>query len=108
MIIKLEECKYLIKLSEGVGYEAAKVNVGGGREKLITDYRKSDRCIIDSDRFAEILWNRIKHYIPLARRGQVAVGLNDRFRFLRYNPGDFFEAHRDGTYLRGMEKGPER
>jgi prolyl 4-hydroxylase len=76
-------------------------------EKYIPDYRKSDRCIVDSDALAAELWERIKHVVPLERNGEIAVGLNERFRFLRYDPGDFFERHRDGTYMRGLEKGPE-
>ena len=86
----------------------AKVNVGFGREELIRDYRKSDRCIVDSDILAEEIWQRIKHLVPLQRNGEIAIGLNERFRFLRYDPGDFFEQHRDGTYVRGNEKGAER
>lgn len=78
------------------------------REKLIPDYRKSDRCIIDSDQFAATLWARIRHAVPQTRHGQVAVGINERLRFLRYDPGDFFLSHRDGTYVRGEEKGPSR
>lgn len=36
------------------------------------------------------------------------MGLNERFRFLRYDAGDFFSSHRDGTYVRDMEKGEDR
>lgn len=98
----------LILATEKRGYERATVNIGGGKEKLILDYRKSDRCIIDSDRFAENLWGRIRHAVPSNRRGQVAVGINERLRFLRYESGDFFVSHRDGTFVRGVERGPSR
>jgi hypothetical protein len=72
------------------------------------DYRKSDRCIIDSDKFTAVVWERIKHTVPLDRQNEIAVGINERFRFLRYDKGDFFDLHRDGTYKRGPEKGPAR
>lgn len=72
------------------------------------DYRKGDRCIIDSDTLAAALWTRIQHVVPLTRGVETAVGLNERFRFLRYDAGDFFSSHRDGTYVRDMEKGPAR
>lgn len=107
-VLTVAECEMLIAATESHGYEPAKVNIGGGMEKLISDYRKSDRCIIDSDGFAATLWGRIQHTVPLARRGQVAVGLNERLRFLRYDPGDFFCSHRDGTYVRRMERGADR
>lgn len=74
---------------------------------MIEDYRKSDRCIIDSNELAAQLWDRIQTYVPQVHRSRKAVGINERFRFLRYNPGDFFDRHRDGSYARGLEKGPE-
>ena len=78
------------------------------RERLIPDYRKGARCIIDSDKFASAIWDRIVHTIPMERRDEVAVCINERFRFLRYDVGDFFASHRDGTYVRGTEKGQLR
>lgn len=77
------------------------------REIMIEDYRKSDRCIIDSNELAAQLWDRIQSFVPAIYRYRAAIGVNERFRFLRYNPGDFFERHRDGSYVRGLEKGPE-
>jgi hypothetical protein len=77
------------------------------RELMMEDYRKSDRCIVDSDELAAQLWERIQPFAPAVYRSRRAVGINERFRFLRYNPGDFFDRHRDGTYVRGLEKGPE-
>ena len=64
--------------------------------------------------FAEELWQRIKqaagHVQGLLERGggNRALGLNERLRFLRYDPGCFFASHMDGTFVRGGEAGPAR
>jgi len=107
-----EECKRLIELSEASGYEAALVNVGGGRQIKMDDVRRSSRCIIDSEAAAELLWERIRHLVPqevvpgVSKRWR-AVGLNERLRFLRYGPGDYFAPHCDGSF-KYTEQGPRR
>mmetsp|Transcript_29748 Transcript_29748/g.69033 ORF Transcript_29748/g.69033 Transcript_29748/m.69033 type:complete len:380 (-) Transcript_29748:344-1483(-) len=37
-----------------------------------------------------------------------AVGLNERLRFLRYDPGNYFAPHFDGTFTRGRDVGELR
>ena len=109
-VMSEEECCKLIEISEASGYDKALVNVGGGRQVLMTDVRSSSRCIIDSVGAATILWERLRHLIPpevvpgVATRWR-AVGLNERLRFLRYSPGDYFAPHCDGCYVR-EEAGP--
>lgn len=101
------ECEALLKLSTDRGYEAALVNVGGGAQLRMDDVRRSGRCMIDSTGFAEIIYRRLAPLLPAsldAGRGKrgTAAGLNERFRFLRYTPGDYFAPHRDGSYPRPM------
>jgi hypothetical protein len=116
-----EECQALIDRSESKGYEAALVNIGGGRQMAMGDVRSSDRCIIDDPSFAEELFQRIRkitnddprilypEWAPTTKTGRFrAVGLNERLRFLRYDKGNFFASHMDGTYFRGNEAGEER
>jgi hypothetical protein len=62
---------------------------------------------VDSDELAAQLWERIQPFAPAVYRSRRAVGINERFRFLRYNPGDTHHQHRDRSYVRGLEKGPE-
>lgn len=96
-----EECKHYIKKTEKMGYTAALVNVGAGRQQLRTDIRNSSRCIWDSEDEAEIMWERIKPYIPEEwLNSWKAVGLNERLRFLRYDKGEYFAPHFDGQYRR--------
>jgi len=117
-----EECDAFIARSEEQGYEEALVNIGGGQQQKMTDFRNSDRCIIDDPVFAQEMWRRIleimtsasphddigqdKLHSPAA--GFTAVGLNERLRILRYGPGTFFKPHYDGAYVRGTEAGLAR
>lgn len=101
----------LIEVSESVGYEAALVNVGMGRQMQMPDIRKSGRVIVDSEEAADILWRRLQHVVPIEIKPGVsskwrAVGLNERLRFLRYTPGDYFAPHMDGCFKYGQ--GPRK
>lgn len=102
-----EECRELIALSEQQGYHPALVNVGGGRQRRIDDYRSSSRCIIDSRTAAGLLFERVRPWVPEhgPKGGWTrCAGLNERLRFLRYDPGDFFRPHRDGRYVRPADE----
>ncbi len=87
-----EECLEWIRLTEARGYQPALVNVGT-HEIVMTDFRNNDRCIIDDADMAKILFDRIKSYLPEIWEEHKLVGLNERLRFLRYDPGQKFEAH---------------
>ncbi len=99
-----EECDRMIRETESKGYEAAMLNVGDGQELLDTDIRKGSRCIVDSPEQAAEIWNRVRDCVPAVwkHRGTSweVVGLNERLRFLRYSPGDYFISHCDSSYER--------
>jgi predicted 2-oxoglutarate/Fe(II)-dependent dioxygenase YbiX len=94
------ECNALIAATEKLGYAAALVNVGAGRQQLMTDVRNNDRCMVDDTAFADHLYNRIKSHIPMSFKNCEAVSLNERLRFLRYDPGQKFAEHYDGVFMR--------
>ncbi|ESO96213.1 hypothetical protein LOTGIDRAFT_147348 [Lottia gigantea] len=95
-----KECEDFIEITEKRGYEEALVNVGTGRQLLMTDDRNSDRCIVDSHEEAEKIWQRIKDFIPSEWNERPVLGLNERLRFLRYDVGGYFKPHYDGSYIR--------
>eukprot|EP00002_Diphylleia_rotans_P016052 TRINITY_DN3118_c0_g1_i5.p1 TRINITY_DN3118_c0_g1~~TRINITY_DN3118_c0_g1_i5.p1 ORF type:complete len:247 (+),score=48.60 TRINITY_DN3118_c0_g1_i5:127-867(+) len=95
-----DECKEYLRLSESCGYITAAVNVGGGREVVMQDYRNSQRCIIDDKRLADELYLRLRPHLPEFYKDCEMSGVNERFRFLKYTPGDFFAPHMDGCYCR--------
>ena len=98
------ECARLIALTTNLGYEPATINAGGGELVRRDDVRKSGRCIVDSRPFAAQLWERVQFLLPEEHRAHLArwepVGLNERIRVLRYDPGDYFKPHQDGSFLR--------
>lgn len=106
---------------ENNGWKPALVNVGAGREVLRTDYRNSDRIIWDNQEIMNRLWARCLQGDGIEERfgriednplmqGARAVErgekwhfsrLNERMRFLKYGPGQFFSGARsnDGFHL---------
>ena len=107
-VLSDDECEQLIALSERRGYEQALVNVGNGIQVAMSDVRRSSRWMVDSESAADALWRRIERHVPdivaKSRRGKGATagwyasGLNERLRFLKYNPGDYFAPHQDGSF----------
>eukprot|EP00049_Salpingoeca_infusionum_P008888 m.147231 g.147231 ORF g.147231 m.147231 type:complete len:219 (-) comp14162_c3_seq3:4272-4928(-) len=94
------ECQEIQAFAEANGkYQPALVNTYGGNV-LDTSYRKSERCIVDSHEMAGRIFQRVKAHIPQQMHGSQLVGLNERLRFLRYHPGDYFKPHYDGCYVR--------
>uniref|UniRef100_A0A7S3K3Q3 Fe2OG dioxygenase domain-containing protein n=1 Tax=Aureoumbra lagunensis TaxID=44058 RepID=A0A7S3K3Q3_9STRA len=58
--------------------------------------------MIDDPALAAMLWKRITLRFPIAKnnRGWEPVALNERLRFLRYHPDDYFKQHSDGCFVR--------
>lgn len=98
------ECQNLIAFTEGIGYEAAPITTGGGFV-MRPDIRNNARVIVDDAQRAEALWRRVRAEAPQILDGRQAIGLNERFRFYRYDPGERFAPHIDGPYRR--ENGEE-
>jgi len=95
-----EECEAYIQFSEEQGYEEAAVTTEDGMV-MMKDLRNNDRVIVDDENRADALWKRVGHFLPqkFAKKWK-AVGLNERLRFYRYDPGQQFDWHLDGYYER--------
>ncbi len=98
------ECAKMIAMAEGAGFGEAPVTVGVNRYMMIPDLRNNKRVIIDDIQLAEEIWPRVKEYMPQRIGAYEAVGLNERFRFYRYEPGQQFDWHRDGAFVRSDEE----
>ncbi len=98
-VLSAEECQEYIALTEQTGYEAATINTNKGFE-LRPDIRNNERVIIDNFDIAANLWSRVANKIPPILEGRQALGLNERFRFYRYDVGQYFAPHVDGYFLR--------
>lgn len=105
-------------------WQPAMVNAGPGFEILDAKYRNSDRIIWNQDELVQRLWNRccaadglqddLKEVkVNKIRRTEDVGGkmcvetkevvwkvtkLNERMRFLKYGPGQFFKPHCDSPY----------
>jgi WD40 repeat protein len=65
--------------------------------------------VIDDPQFAEELFHRIRCHLPdpIADANGARwrpTGLNERFRFCCYEPGEYFKIHRDGVFHRSANQ----
>lgn len=97
------ECDEQIARSERSGYQAAQIDTGRGMA-FDEGIRNNERVIQDDRALAQILWTRLKHYLPNRLGTWQPSGLNERFRYYRYREGARFAWHRDGPY----EQAPEQ
>jgi predicted 2-oxoglutarate/Fe(II)-dependent dioxygenase YbiX len=98
-----DECADLIALSEARGYEAATIETARGAQRVET-VRNNDRVIFDDPDLAQRLFQRAEPFVEPALGQGRAVGLNERFRFYRYTPGQKFDWHRDGMFVRSPQE----
>jgi hypothetical protein len=94
-----EECTHYIALSESVGYGDAPITTASG-PVMRKDIRNNDRVILDDVPLANLMWDRLKPFLEERMQFWVPVGLNERWRFYRYDPGQQFDWHFDGAYER--------
>lgn len=95
-----KECASLIQYGEKKGFEAAGISSSKGRIMRLTQARNNDRIIEDHEDRARSYWRRMKaHGVP-GQYLEKVVGLNERFRFYRYRPGQKFDWHGDGVFTR--------
>lgn len=97
--LSTEECVEYIALSEEIGYEMAKVNTEGG-QRVLTQVRNNNRAFYKSEELAQLLWEKAKPFVPEKIGSSIAIGLNELFRFYRYQPGQQFRGHFDQSYIR--------
>ena len=100
-LLSNEECDQLIERSEAIGFHEATVFTGT-THRLIKGIRDNLRVIIDDDVLAESFWKRVSHFFDQPIDGFKAYGLNERFRFYKYEVGQRFKRHKDGAFVRSL------
>jgi predicted 2-oxoglutarate/Fe(II)-dependent dioxygenase YbiX len=98
------ECAEFIGNSERTGYDEAAIQVGQGQQQVIKDVRNNDRIIFDDPQLADFIFSRARPLLPDAVPGWKPIGLNERLRFYRYTPGQYFKWHIDGAYHRSPDE----
>lgn len=94
-----EECEHHIALAEQAGFADAPINSALGVQ-IRKDVRNNTRVMVTDVELANHLFGRIRDYIPLSLDGWTACGLNERFRYYRYEVGQQFDWHYDGRFER--------
>src|SRR5262245_28296148 len=79
-----DECAELIAFAEGIGFTAAPITTASGFV-MMPDVRNNTRVMVDDRDRAAALWRRLSPVVPANRGPWAAVGLNERFRFYRYD-----------------------
>ena len=94
------ECDEFIAKSNAMQYELAEIQTREG-SRVLEDVRNNDRVIFDDPALADFIFARAKAFLPPTLGDDWYLsGLNERFRFYRYKPGQYFKWHKDGFYCR--------
>ncbi|WP_430468147.1 2OG-Fe(II) oxygenase [Winogradskyella ouciana] len=94
-----ERCDEFISKSERIGYEPAMVQTESG-QKLVEHVRNNQRILFTDFELAENIWNDIKNFVNPKLGKTKAIGLNEMFRFYKYEQNQEFKKHRDQSYIR--------
>lgn len=103
-LLSPEECAALIERVEALGPAAAPITTAAGFV-MRPDIRNNERVMFDDVPLAEELFARCRGLVPEHMNGGLAaVGMNERFRCYRYQPGQYFAPHFDGSFARPGEE----
>lgn len=92
-VLSEQEADNIVSIAESLGFhEDSPVS-------LSHDVRHNENMNwVVSEHIDGTLWERSQALISESVGGQHPTGLNARFRFYRYGPGDFFSPHTDGAW----------
>ncbi|MEM6691956.1 MAG: 2OG-Fe(II) oxygenase [Planctomycetota bacterium] len=94
-VLASDECRELIKRAESIGFSAATVRTRSG-SRMMKNIRNNDRVNLDDAKLAALMWSRISSVLPMLD-GERPLSVDQRLRFYRYEPGQEFKRHRDGS-----------
>jgi prolyl 4-hydroxylase len=98
-VLTPDECRELIRSGEAAGFSDAPITTSRGFV-MRKDIRNNTRVIRDDPEWAVEYGERLRDCLVPVWQGRRVVGLNERFRFYRYQPGQRFARHYDGAYER--------
>ncbi|MDJ1504441.1 2OG-Fe(II) oxygenase [Xanthocytophaga agilis] len=101
--LSVQECDDLIAFSEKTGYDEAEVSLSSGSQ-MMKSLRNNYRLIYTDEILAQQLWEKIKNYVPEQIEDSQAIGLNEQFRFYRYENDQRFKRHIDGRFHRNDQE----
>lgn len=98
-LMSAEECAALIARAEDIGFEEATLTSPDGPVRIAA-IRDNDRVIVADEDLAAELWGLLEEIVPIEVEGMRAAGINERFRFYRYENGQQFDWHQDAAFER--------
>jgi predicted 2-oxoglutarate/Fe(II)-dependent dioxygenase YbiX len=105
-VMSAAECRDQIARAEQVGFAAAPITTGAGFV-MRPDIRNNERVMFDDVGLAAELFGRLRGALPERLCGRRPVGVNERFRCYRYEPGQRFAPHYDGAFQRSAAERSE-
>ena len=109
-ILSSQECDNLIIEAEKAGFSPSPPSGGGHGQTPRTGARTSQFYVKDDKNFANLLWDRLKDYVPKdlknikpvpymnsVTQGDefTPIGVNEHLRFYKYDPGQYILKHDD-------------
>jgi prolyl 4-hydroxylase len=94
-----EECAQFIESTEAIGYSDAPITTSVGFV-MRKDVRDNGRLMLDDAGLASRLFERARAFLVEEWFYWRLVGLNERFRYYRYDVGQRFAPHTDGYFER--------
>ncbi|MES2298024.1 MAG: 2OG-Fe(II) oxygenase [Pseudomonadota bacterium] len=94
-----DECNSFVTDSESIGFSEAVISTDDG-DRLMKEARNNDRILYDNQQLSARLFERARPFLPAEIDGWRPSGFNERFRFYRYTPGQYFKWHQDGSFRR--------
>ena len=96
-------CQHYIAMGEEIGYVPSEVSFQGGARRA-EEIRNNDRVIFDDPALAASLFERARTLLPDDLGNWKLSGFNERFRFYRYGPQEYFKWHRDGSFAKSPDE----
>lgn len=90
-----KECDGLIQETEEMGYEDATKMAGANSEVIL---RNMKRLFLSDMQTSEILTSKLRNLVPLSYEGGLFQGVNENFKFYKYEKGNKYDKHIDGEF----------
>lgn len=102
-VLSPSECEQAIARIDALGPTAAPITTPRGFV-MRPDIRNNTRAMFDDLALAADLFRRVRDLLPDPLCARRPVGVNERFRCYRYDPGQRFAPHFDGAFARDPDE----
>ena len=98
--LSVAECDEWVRVGESEGFEGAPITTGRG-PVMMKDVRNNHRVMFDDVDRAQNLYRRLSPHLALRFKTiWEPIGVNERLRLYRYDVGQKFDWHLDGSFER--------